>query len=131
MPFEFFRSTSDAAPALSIPALGLELVVQLPPSVSGRALTVIETCNAPGFGPPLHRHGETEVFRVLEGEYLFEVDSQRFEAAAGELVSVPGGAAHAFVNITDRPARQLVMILPGIDAVASFTDLGRSLRREN
>ena len=65
------------------------------------------------------------MFRVLEGEYLFEVDSQRLEAAAGELVSVPGGAAHAFVNITDRPARQLVMILPGIDARGVFHGLGQ------
>jgi mannose-6-phosphate isomerase-like protein (cupin superfamily) len=110
---------------VKIPALGLELAVRLPPDASGGALTIIETVNAPGFGPPLHRHGETEVFRILEGRYLFEVNGRRVEAGAGELISVPGGNAHAFVNITDRPARQIVMILPGMDAQGFFLGLGQ------
>jgi quercetin dioxygenase-like cupin family protein len=98
MPFQFFHSTTDGIPILKIPALGLELAVRLPPEASAKALTIIETSNAPGFGPPLHRHSETEVFRVLEGRYLFEVDGRRFEAGVGELVSVPGGAAHTFLK---------------------------------
>jgi quercetin dioxygenase-like cupin family protein len=110
---------------VKIPALGLELTVRLPPEASGQTLTVIETTNAPGFGPPLHRHGETEVFRVLEGRYLFEVNGRRFEAAAGDVISVPGGAAHTFLNITPKPARQLVMILPAMDAQRFFVDLGQ------
>jgi uncharacterized cupin superfamily protein len=75
----------------------------------------------------LHRHRETEVFRVLEGRYLYEVNGRRFEAAAGDLVSVPGGDAHAFVNITDKPARQLVMMLPAMDAQRFFLGLGQIL----
>jgi hypothetical protein len=47
---------------------------------TGGILTAIETENAPGYGPPLHRHRETEIFYVLEGHYLFEVDGARFEA---------------------------------------------------
>jgi quercetin dioxygenase-like cupin family protein len=127
VPFQFFRSTSEDLQAVTIPALGLDLAVRLPPAASGGTLTVLETTNAPGFGPPLHRHGETEVFRVLEGRYLFEVDGQRFEAAAGDLISVPGGIAHTFVNITERPARQLVMMLPGMDAHKFFVELGNIL----
>src|ERR1700678_3973777 len=125
MPFRFFRSTTNDLPIVKIPAIGLELAVRLPPEPSGGALTIIETTNAPGFGPPLHRHGETEVFRVLEGRYLFEVNGRRFEAAAGDIVSVPGGDAHGFVNITDTPARQLVMMLPGMDAEKFFFELGQ------
>jgi quercetin dioxygenase-like cupin family protein len=121
----FFRSACEAQPVLRIPALGLDLVVKLPPDASGNGLTVIETTNAPGFGPPLHRHDETEVFRVLEGKYLFEVNGQRFEASAGEVISVPGGAAHAFINIAARPARQLVLIFPGMDAREFFRELAR------
>ena len=128
MPFQFFNSAADGSPTLKIPALGLELAVRLPPEVSGEALTVLETSNAPGFGPPLHRHHETEVFRVLEGRHLYEVNGRRFEAAAGDLVSVPGGDAHAFVNITDKPARQLVM-LPGMDAQRFFLGLGQVLEK--
>jgi quercetin dioxygenase-like cupin family protein len=127
VPFQFFNSATDGAPTLKIPALGLELAVRLLPEVSGDALTVLKTSNAPGFGPPLHRHRETEVFRVLEGRYLYEVNGRRFEAAAGDLVSVPGGDAHAFLNITDKPARQLVMMLPGMDAQRFFLGLGQVL----
>jgi quercetin dioxygenase-like cupin family protein len=127
MAFQFFNSATNGSPILKIPALGLEIAVRLPPEVSGEALTILETSSAPGFGPPLHRHRETEVFRVLEGRYLYEVNGRRFEAAAGDLVSVPGGDAHAFVNITDKPARQLVMMLPAMDAQRFFLGLGQIL----
>lgn len=122
MSFSFVHSRGDE-PFIAVPAIGLTLRVPLPPAASGGAMTAMETENAPGFGPPLHRHRETEVFRVLEGRYLFECDGKRFEAGVGDVVSIPGGAAHAFVNITDRPARQFILILPGLDAVAFFTGL--------
>jgi quercetin dioxygenase-like cupin family protein len=129
MPFDFFHSTIENSPKLKIAALGVELAVRIPPEASGGAVTVIETLTAPGFGPPLHRHGETEVFRVLEGKYLFEIKGRRFEAGAGEMISVPGGDAHGFINISDEPARQLVMMLPGMDAQRFFTELGDILAR--
>jgi quercetin dioxygenase-like cupin family protein len=125
MPFEFFQSLAGSGSKLDIPNLGVELTVQLPQDASGGALSVMETVNAPGFGPPLHRHRETEVFRVLEGRYLYEVDGRRFYAAAGDLVSVPGGAAHTFTNVSDGPSRQIVMMLPAMDAVAFFSGLGK------
>jgi mannose-6-phosphate isomerase-like protein (cupin superfamily) len=126
MPFRFVHSAANSLSTINIPALGLELAVRLPPDASGGTLTVIETINAAGFGPPLHRHSETEVFHVLEGRYLFEVDGRRFEAGTGDMISVPGGAAHTFVNITDQPARQLVMMLPGMDAQKFFIGLGET-----
>jgi quercetin dioxygenase-like cupin family protein len=123
--FEFTRSRMrDPGAVITVRTIGLDLRVRLAPEASGGALTLIETDNAPGFGPPLHRHAETEIFRVLKGRYLYEVDGRRFVAEAGDVVRVPGGAAHAFVNIGAAPASQLVMILPGIDAAAFFTELG-------
>ncbi len=123
MTFSAWHSHHDEEP-IAIPAIGLDLRVCLPPGASGGGLTIIETINAPGYGPPLHRHAETEVFRVLEGRYLFEVDGRRFFGETGDVISVPGGAAHAFVNVSDRPARQLVLILPGLDAASFFRELG-------
>jgi len=127
MTFQFARSTHDE-PSIDIPEIGLRLHVRLPGTASAGELEVIETINAPGFGPPLHRHPETEVFRVLTGRYLFEVDGKRFVAETGDVVSVPGGTAHTFRNITDQPASQLVMIVPGFDAVAFFTGLGAVMK---
>src|ERR1700754_1670432 len=121
--FCFLHSTHEEEPIL-IPQIGLELRVRGPPRITGGVLTSIETVNAPGFGPPLHRHRESEIFYVLEGRYLFEVDGRRFTTAAGDVVTVPGGSAHAFVNITDQPARQFIQILPGLDAAAFFLGLG-------
>jgi quercetin dioxygenase-like cupin family protein len=123
MPFQFFRSAEDSRPPLNIPALGLELTVCLPPEVSDQSLTILETVNVPGLGPPLHRHRETEVFRILEGRYLYEVNGKRFEGSTGEIICIPGGDAHGFVNIADKPSRQLVMMLPGMDAQKFFFDL--------
>jgi quercetin dioxygenase-like cupin family protein len=122
--FQFFQSVAKGEAKLDIPTMGLGLTVLLSQSVSGGALTVLETINAPGFGPPLHRHHETEVFRVLEGKYLYEVDGKRFYAAAGDLVSVPGGATHTFTNVSEGPSRQLVLMLPAMDAFRFFSGLG-------
>jgi quercetin dioxygenase-like cupin family protein len=122
--FGFLHSTNQEDPIL-IPQIGLALRVRVPPEATGGVLTTIETVNAPGFGPPLHKHRETEVFYVIEGRYLFEVDGKRFTAAEGDVVVAPGGSAHAFLNITDAPARQLIQILPGLDAAAFFLGLGK------
>jgi len=124
MPFQLFHSVPDDVSLMKIPAIGLDLAVRLPHDASGGELTVMETVNAPGFGPPLHRHTETEVFRVMEGEYLYEVDGKRFRAAAGDVVSVPGGVAHTFTNVSERPSRQLVLMLPAMDAMKFFVGLG-------
>jgi quercetin dioxygenase-like cupin family protein len=127
MSFCFLHSTHHETPVL-IPQIGLELRVRVPPEATGGVLTSIETINAPGFGPPLHRHRETELFYVLQGRYLFEVDGRRFTADTGDVVTAPGGSAHTFLNITDRPARQFIQILPGLDAVAFFQGLGAAMR---
>ncbi len=125
MAFHFFQSLVGGDSKVDIPTMGLELAVRLPQSASEGALTVMETVNAPGFGPPMHRHHETEIFRVLEGRYLYEVDGHRFYVSAGDLVSVPGGAAHTFTNVSNRPSRQLVLMLPAMDALAFFSGLGK------
>ena len=124
MPFETLHAPAAGAPSLIIPAMGLELRVPLSTQASGGAMTILETINAPASGPPLHRHHETEVFRIVEGRYLYEVDGRRFEAATGDFVTIPGGVAHTFTNITSLPARQLVLMLPAMDAIAFFRGLG-------
>jgi quercetin dioxygenase-like cupin family protein len=130
MTFSFLHATHQQQPIL-IPQIGLSLRVLVPPDATGAALTSIETTNAPGFGPPLHRHRETEVFYVLEGRYLFEIDGRRFVADTGDAVIAPGGCAHTFVNITDAPARQFIQILPGLDAAAFFLGLGDVMANGN
>jgi hypothetical protein len=113
---------------IKIPAIGLDLYVRLPPIMSDGVFCFIETVNAPGKGPPQHRHREAEIFRIIEGRYLYQVDRRRFFAEVGDVVSIPGGAAHGFVNVTDAPARQYILIAPALDAVAFFTELAATMR---
>lgn len=114
-------------PIIRIPALGLTVRVRVSPEGESGSPTIVETTNAPGFGPPLHRRSESEIFEVVTGRYLFEIDGERFIARRGDLVSVPAGAARAFVNVTGTGARQKVIIQPGIDAAAFFTEFARAL----
>ncbi len=130
MPFQLQHSPAITSLTLKIPAIGLELAVRLPKTASDGSLVILETTNAPGFGPPLHRHRETEIFRVLEGEYLYEVDGKRFHATPGDLITVPGGVPPSFTNPSSHPARQIVLMLPAMDAQAFFTGLGDLMAAE-
>jgi quercetin dioxygenase-like cupin family protein len=110
--------------AIHIPAIGLDLKVCIEPSATQGRATLIETCDAPGFGPPMHRHeNETEVFHVLQGCYLFEVDGKRQVVRAGETLTALVGTTHRFVNIDDETSRMLVLISPGFDATGFFNQL--------
>lgn len=127
MNISFLHSHGAQSP-IRIPAIGLDLFVRMPPAASDREFCFIETINAPGGGPPRHRHPEAEIFRVIEGRYLYEVDGKRFYAEAGDVVSIPGGVAHGFTNVTDKPARQYILITPALDAEAFFTELAGTMR---
>ena len=50
----------------------------------------------PGDGPALHCHPYAETFVVLAGRGRFEVGDRHIDAAAGNLLVVPPGMAHAF-----------------------------------
>jgi quercetin dioxygenase-like cupin family protein len=118
----FTHSKGVEAP-IAIPAIGLDLFVRVPPQASDGLLSIIETINEPGKGPPRHRHREAEIFRVLEGRYLYEMDGRRFYAEEGDVVSIPGNVEHGFVNVSERPSRQYIVITPALDAAAFFTGL--------
>jgi uncharacterized cupin superfamily protein len=77
----------------------------------------------------MHRHErETEIFHVLKGRYLFEVDGEQTVAAAGMTVVAHVGNTHRFVNVDDEPSQMLVLIMPGLDAAAFFAELGSVMK---
>jgi quercetin dioxygenase-like cupin family protein len=70
----------------------------------------------PGHGPSLHRHPYEEIFVVQEGEATFTADGEERVVRAGEIVIVPAGVAHGFVNSGDGPLRQLdIHVSPRFD----------------
>ncbi len=52
----------------------------------------------PGAGPKLHSQPYEEVIIVQEGQVTFTVGAEKNEATAGQIVIVPAGAPHKFVN---------------------------------
>lgn len=60
-----------------------------------------------GHGPGLHTHPYAEVFVVLEGRVTFTVGDEMIEATDGQIVIVPAGRPHKFVNAGPGPARHL------------------------
>jgi len=52
----------------------------------------------PGSGPKLHKHPYEEVFVVQEGTVTFTAGDDVIEARGGQVVVVPAGVPHKFVN---------------------------------
>lgn len=52
----------------------------------------------PERGPQLHTHPYEEVFVVQEGDLTFTVGDDTIEATGGQIVVVPAGVPHRFVN---------------------------------
>jgi quercetin dioxygenase-like cupin family protein len=75
-------------------------------------VSVIETAPGPGAGPPLHQHGFDEAFYVIEGELTFQLEDERFTVGPGEVAFAPRGVPHTFANLSDAPARQLIVCTP-------------------
>jgi quercetin dioxygenase-like cupin family protein len=61
----------------------------------------------PGSGPELHTHPYAEVFVVQEGDLTFTVGDATIEANGGQIVIVPAGVPHRFVNLSLAPARHI------------------------
>ncbi len=100
-----------------------------PPGISDGTVTVVETVNAPGFGPPLHRHPLTEVFRGLEGRYRCTCHGREFETGFGDVDSIPGRAARIFVIFSEATARRRILMVPAMNGFPSRRRHGR--RRAN
>jgi mannose-6-phosphate isomerase-like protein (cupin superfamily) len=63
---------------------------------AGVSIIVVDA--PPGAGPKLHRHPYEEVFVVQEGSATFTAGDEVIEAGGGQVVVVPAGVPHRFVN---------------------------------
>jgi mannose-6-phosphate isomerase-like protein (cupin superfamily) len=61
----------------------------------------------PGSGPRLHSHPYEEIFVVQEGQVTFTVGDATIEARGGQIVIVPPGMPHKFVNSGTGALRQI------------------------
>ncbi|HEX6478066.1 MAG TPA: cupin domain-containing protein [Ktedonobacteraceae bacterium] len=76
---------------------------------------------APGQGPRLHRHPYEEVFVVYEGQATFTVGDTTLEVTAGQIVVVPAGMPHKFVNSGQGQLRQ-TSVQPSSHMIAEWLE---------
>jgi mannose-6-phosphate isomerase-like protein (cupin superfamily) len=61
----------------------------------------------PGSDPKLHRHPYEEVFVIQEGTATFTAGDELIEASSGQVVVLPAGVPHKFVNSGAGRLRQI------------------------
>ena len=61
----------------------------------------------PGGGVRLHKHSYQEIFIIQEGSVTFTVGSTTLQGRAGQIVIVPAGLPHKFINSGEGPLRQI------------------------
>ncbi|HEU4976949.1 MAG TPA: quercetin 2,3-dioxygenase [Baekduia sp.] len=94
----------------------------VPAAATGGALSVFRATMPEGFGPPRHVHTrEDEVFLVLDGKALFDVDDRILTAGPGTTIFMPRGVPHTF-RVQSPVARMLGVMTPG-----GFEELFRNL----
>lgn len=86
---------------------GGENAVQFDGCEHGAGVSFFITRNRPGSGPGLHRHPYEETFIVQEGEARFTIGEEIIEARSGQIVVVPAGTPHGFVNTGSGTLRQV------------------------
>lgn len=88
--------------------------IKAPTESTGGQACVLEVFNSGFGGPPLHvhhRHGE--MYYVLEGEYLLQLEDEVRTLPAGSFAYAAPGVRHAFASAGKVPGRLLIIGLPG------------------
>lgn len=66
-------------------------------------LTVLEYVGFEKIGPPLHVHfDQDEIFYVVEGEYLFQLDTERMTLKAGDTIFLPRAVPHTWLQLSEK-----------------------------
>ena len=86
----------------------------------------ISTNNTIGTGPPLHvHHTFDEFFCILDGEFAFMLDDERFSLQPGDTIFIPRNVRHTFGCMSQKPGSLLVNILPGKGMETFFAEMGK------
>jgi mannose-6-phosphate isomerase-like protein (cupin superfamily) len=109
---EPFHSRFGEAEPLNL--FGVQIRILMPAAALDGGLSIFEDRNEPGAGPPLHVHHDAEeVFHILDGDYRFQCGAAVIEAGRGDIVVVPRGMPHTYLNIGAGTGRLLATMRPG------------------
>ena len=101
----------DGGKAVNI--LGIPMFIRLHGRDTGGVVSVVESHDVPGGGPPPHIHRrEDETFQILEGDYEFMVGGQTILAKPGTTLFAPRGVAHTYRYAGQTPGKLMCIITP-------------------
>lgn len=87
-------------------------------------LTVFEYTGNEKGGPPLHIHlKQDEIFFIVEGEYLFQVGSEKHKLKVGDTIFLPRKVPHTFAQISET-GKMFFMFQPSGKMEDFFRKLG-------
>lgn len=93
--------------------LGIPLVIRVHGRDTNNVLSVVESHDVPGGGPPPHiHHREDETFQILEGEYEFMAGGKTILAQPDTTLFAPRGVAHTYRCVSKTPGRLMCIITP-------------------
>lgn len=94
--------------------LGTRYKTLLSAAQTGAQLSIFESLDQPGYGPPRHIHkAEDETFYILAGEVEFWQEGRTSHHGPGEVVFIERGREHTFRIIGEMPARMVTVMTPG------------------
>jgi len=93
--------------------LGIPMVIRIHGRDTGGVLSVVESHDVPGGGPPPHiHHREDETFQILEGEYEFMVGGQTILARPGTTLFAPRDIPHSYRCVSKASGKLMVVLTP-------------------
>ncbi len=93
--------------------LGIPIFIRLHGRDTGGVLSVVESIDLPGGGPPPHiHHREDETFQILEGDFEFSVGDKKIMAKPGATIFAPRGIPHTYRYLGQTPGKLMCIITP-------------------
>jgi quercetin dioxygenase-like cupin family protein len=106
--------------------LGVTHIYKATGAETGGSFSLWEDVVPPGAGAPPHTHAhEDEAFYVLSGEIVIEFEGEPAprRVASGGFFFGARGRRHAYRNVSDEPARVLVLSAPSCGLDQMFAEL--------
>ena len=106
--------------------LGVTHIYKATGAETAGSFSVWEAVVPPGAGAPPHTHDrEDEAFYVLSGELVIEFEGEPAprRVAPGGCFFGAHGRRHAFCNVSDQPARVLILSAPSCGLDQMFAEL--------
>lgn len=108
----------------SVNVLGIPMFIRVHGRDTGGIVSVVESHDVPGGGPPPHIHRqEDETFQILEGDYEFTVGEKTILAKPGTTLFAPRDVPHTYRYLGKTPGKLMCVITPsGFEGF--FEDIG-------